>query len=275
MAYMDSDTSDIDRMPRGGFRASWLDRLLETDRPEYLDRDSAGDERLDSIKGQVIGALDWTGRFFRNHQRFAAIALDLVADVPDPRILELGAGHGGVSRQLLADHPSARVTVTDVDADSVARIAASDLARHPRAQVRQIDATAIDAADGSYDLVLFALSFHHLRPAQAARVFAEGTRVADTLLIIDLPRPPAPLHLLGLATMLPAAVVLPFVHDGVISSLRSYSPSALRSLARHADPSIDVELRSGLNQPQIVIARAAGSVDVAARPRASWPPTSR
>ncbi|MUL84219.1 MULTISPECIES: class I SAM-dependent methyltransferase [unclassified Mycolicibacterium] len=275
MAYMDSDTSDIDRMPRGGFRASWLDRLLETDRPEYLDRDSAGDERLDSIKGQVIGALDWTGRFFRNHQRFAAIALDLVADVPDPRILELGAGHGGVSRQLLADHPSARVTVTDVDADSVARIAASDLARHPRAQVRQMDATAIDAADGSYDLVLFALSFHHLRPAQAARVFAEGTRVADTLLIIDLPRPPAPLHLLGLATMLPAAVVLPFVHDGVISSLRSYSPSALRSLARHADPSIDVELRSGLNQPQIVIARAAGSVDVAARPRASWPPTSR
>ncbi len=112
-------------------------------------------------------------------------------------------GHGGVSRQLLADHPSARVTVTDVDPESVARIAAGDLGSHPRAEVRQMDATAIDAADGSYDLVLFALSFHHLPPAQAARVFAEGTRVADTLLIIDLPRPPAPLHLLRLATMLP------------------------------------------------------------------------
>ncbi|OCB13002.1 methyltransferase type 11 [Mycolicibacterium porcinum] len=257
MAYMAPDPSDIDRMPRGGFRASCLDRLLETDRLEYLDRDSAGDEHLESTKTQVIGALDWTGRFFKNHQRFAAIALDLVADVPDPRILELGAGHGGVSRQLLADHPSAHVTVTDVDAESVARIAAGDLGGHPRAEVRQMDATAIDAADGSYDLALFALSFHHLRPAQAAQVFAEGTRVADTLLIIDLPRPPAPLHLLRLATMLPAAVLFPFAHDGVISSLRSYSPSALRSLARHADPSIELTLRSGLTSPQIVIATRA------------------
>lgn len=251
MAYMAADPSDIDRMPRGGFRASCLDRLLETDRPEYLDRDDVDS----SIKNQVIGALDWTGRFFKNHERFAAIALDLIADVPDPRILELGAGHGGVSRQLLADHPSAHVTVTDLDPESVARIAASDLGSHPRAEVRRMDATAIDAADGSYNLVLFALSFHHLRPAQAARVFAEGTRVADTLLIIDLPRPPAPLHLLRLATMLPAAAVLPFVHDGIISSLRSYSPSALRSLAHHADPSIELTLRSGLTEPQIVIAR--------------------
>lgn len=251
MAYMDREPTDIDRMPRGGFRASCLDRLLETDRQEYLDRDDVDV----SVKRQVISALDWTGRFFKNHQRFAAIALDLLAEVPDPRILELGAGHGGVSRQLLADHPTARVTVTDVDAESVARIAESDLGSHPRAEVRQMDATAIDAADDSYDLVLFALSFHHLRPAQAARVFAEGTRVAKTLLIIDLPRPPAPLHLLQLATMLPAALVLPFAHDGVISSLRTYSPSALRSLARHADPSIEVDLRGGPASPQIVIAR--------------------
>ncbi|OMC04780.1 methyltransferase type 11 [Mycobacterium sp. NS-7484] len=251
MAYMDREPTDIDRMPRGGFRASCLDRLLETDRQEYLDRDDVDV----SVKRQVIGALDWTGRFFKNHQRFAAITLDLVAEVPDPRILELGAGHGGVSRQLLADHPTARVTVTDIDAESVARIAESDLGSHPRAEVRQMDATAIDAADDSYDLVLFALSFHHLRPALAARVFAEGTRVATTLLIIDLPRPPVPLHLLQLATMLPAALVLPFAHDGVISSLRTYSPSALRSLARHADPSIEVDLRGGPASPQIVIAR--------------------
>ncbi|WP_209922443.1 class I SAM-dependent methyltransferase [Mycolicibacterium lutetiense] len=252
MAYM-----SIDRMPRGGPNASCLDRLLETDRQEYLDRDSDGDTQIQARKDQVIGALDWTGRFFKNHQRFAAIALELVADVPDPRILELGAGHGGVSLQLLTDHPSAHVTVTDLDPESVARIAASDLGSHPRAEVRQMDATQIDADDGSYDLVLFALSFHHLGPAQAARVFAEGTRVAETLLIIDLPRPPAPLHLLRLATMLPLAAVLPFVHDGVISSLRSYSPSALRALAAQADAA--VELSGGLLSPQIVVARAASS----------------
>ncbi len=77
------------------------------------------------------------------------------------------------------------MTVTDVDAISVADIAAGDLGRHPRAVVREMDATAIDAPDNSYDLALFALSFHHLPPEQASRVFAEDTRVAAKLLIID------------------------------------------------------------------------------------------
>jgi ubiquinone/menaquinone biosynthesis C-methylase UbiE len=251
MAYMPQQHVDIDSMPRGGFDASCLDRLLETDRLEYLDRDSAGH---DARKRQVIGALDWAGRVFGTHQHFAALVLEQLADVADPKILELGAGHGGVSRQLLAEHPTAEVTVTDVDEVSVAHLAASDLGSHPRAIVREMDATAIDAADGSYDLALFALSFHHLAPAQAARVFAEGTRVADRLVIIDLPRPPSALHLLRLATMLPLATVVPFVHDGVISSLRSYSPSALRALAAHADPAIALELRGGLASPQIVVA---------------------
>jgi ubiquinone/menaquinone biosynthesis C-methylase UbiE len=246
-----SPKTGIERMPRGGYDASCLDRLLETDRLEYLDRDDSSA----ALKRQVIDALDRTGRFFSNHEKFAAIALDLVAEVPDPRILELGAGHGGLSRQLLYDHPSARVTVSDVDRASVHALDAGELGTHPRAQVRRLDATAIEAADGSFDLAVFAFSFHHLPPSAASRVFAEGTRVADTLLILDLPRPPAPLHLLRLATMLPVAPFVPFVHDGVISSLRCYSPSALRSLALHADRNIHLELRSGLTLPQIVIAR--------------------
>ena len=253
MVHMPRDGDDITQMPRGGFDASCLDRLLETDRQEYLDRVDVDD----STKRQVLDALDWTGRVFGNHERFAHLALDLIADVADPKVLELGAGHGGVSRVILDNHPSAEVTVTDIDAQSVAAIAAGAVGAHPRATVRQMDATAIDAADGAYDLVLFALSFHHLAPGDAARVFAEGTRVGQRLLIIDLPRPPAPLHLLRLATMLPLAPWLPFVHDGVISSLRCYSPSALRSLAYYGDPAIDVELRGGLLSPQVVVARRA------------------
>jgi SAM-dependent methyltransferase len=250
MDHMGAPSSDIASMPRGGFDASCLDRLLQTDRDEYLDRDDVGAD----VKRQVIDALDWTGRFFRNHEKFAAQALDIVADVADPKILELGAGHGGVSRLLLENHPTAEVTVTDVDPVSVARMAAGDLGEHPRATVREMDATAIDAPDGAFDLALFALSFHHLPPEQASRVLAEGTRVADTLMIIDLPRPPSPLHLLRLAIMLPLAPCVPFVHDGVISSLRCYSPSAMRDLARHAGPDIEVELRRGFNTPQIVVA---------------------
>ncbi len=244
---------EIARMPRGGPDASCLDRLLQTERQEYLDRDDV-DPR---VKRSVVRALDWTGQVFGNHERFAATALDEVAEVADPAILELGAGHGGLSRKLLEWHPTARVTVTDVEPASVAAIAAGDLGTHPRATVREMDATALDATDGQFDLAVFVLSFHHLPPTAAARVFAEGTRVASKLLIIDLPRPPAPLHLLRLATMLPWAPFAPFVHDGVISSLRAYSPSALRALARHADPDIDVQLRGGLLSPQVVVAARA------------------
>ncbi len=191
MAYMAQSITDIDRMPRGGPDASCLDRLLQTDRLEYLDRDDVDDK----VKRSVIRALEWTGEFFGNTEKFARIVLDEVADVPDPKILELGSGHGGLSRKLLEWHPTAEVTVTDIETQSVAAIAAGDLGEHPRATVREMDATAIDAPDGHFDLAVFTLSFHHLPPALASRVFAEGTRAADKLVIIDLPRPPSPLHI--------------------------------------------------------------------------------
>ncbi|OBK20115.1 class I SAM-dependent methyltransferase [Mycobacterium asiaticum] len=246
---------DIDSMPRGGPDASWLDRRLETKRPEYIDRDD-----VDAKKRAAIRSLDRVGRLFGLHKTIARIVLDEVADVPDPRILELGSGHGGLARTLLDMHHSAQVTVSDVDASLVAAIGAGALGSHPRAVVRQMDATAIDAPDGSYDLAVFALSFHHLPPAQASRVFGEGTRVANKLVIVDLPRPPSVLHLARLAQMLPLAM-FPMPHDGIISSLRSYSRSALLALAEHADPAINVDLRggTGFNRslrplPQIAVA---------------------
>ncbi|MDT5172947.1 MAG: hypothetical protein QOG37_198 [Mycobacterium sp.] len=230
---------DIEAMPRGGPDASWLDRRLETDLPEYIDRDD-----VDRKKRAAIRSLDRVGQLFGLHRTIARIVLEEVSDVPDPKILELGSGHGGLSRTLLKMHPSADLTVTDVDPSSVAAISAGDLGFHPRATVCEMDATDIDAPNASYDLAVFALSIHHLPPALASRVFAEGTRVADKLVIVDLPRPPSILHLLQLAQMLPLAV-FPMPHDGIISSLRAYSRSALLALARHADPAIEVNLRGG------------------------------
>ncbi len=202
----------------------------------------------------MIRALELTGQWFGNHQKFAHIALEEVADVPDPRILELGSGHGGLSAKLLEMHPTARLTVTDVEPDSVAAIAAGELGDDPRVTVREMDATEHRRRGRP----VRPRGIRTVVPPPAAcrgvAVIAEGTRVADKLLIIDLPRPPTPLHLLRLATMLPFAPFVPFVHDGVISSLRAYSPSALRALAAHADPAIEVELRGGLLSPQVVVA---------------------
>lgn len=247
--HLATEIFDIDSMPRGGPDASWLDRRLQTDRPEYLDRDD-----VDHLKRRVVRSLERNERIFGIHKKLARVVLDEVADIPDPRILELGSGHGGLSRALLEMHPTAHVTVTDIEPNSVTAIAAGDLGEHPRAVVREMDATAIDAPDGHYDLAVFALSFHHLPPAAASRVFAEGTRAARKLLIIDLPRRPSLLHLLLLAWMLPFAMLFPVSHDGFISSLRTYSASALRALARHADPTITIELRGGTSRRQIVLA---------------------
>lgn len=238
MAYMGRVTSDIASMPRGGPDASWLDRRLRTNRLQYLDRDD-----VDDLKRNVIHALDrrQSRRFFGAYGSFARMALDEVSDIPSPKILELGAGLGGLSRKLLEYHPTAQVTVTDIEPMFVAEIAASDLGRHPRATVREMDATAIDVQDGYYDLAVFALSLSGLPPALAARVFAEGTRAASKLLIIDVRRPPAPVHLVALAAALPLTRLDLLAHDAFVTSLRAYSPSALRSLAWYADPAISVE----------------------------------
>jgi SAM-dependent methyltransferase len=241
---------DIDRMPRGGPDASWLDRRLQTDRLEYLDRDDVDDR----VKRQVVRALERIGTLFKDHEKFARLALHEVADVAEPKILELGSGHGGLSRKLLEIHPTALITVTDLDPTSVANIAAGDLGTNRRATVRVMDATAIDAPDGYFDLAVFAQSFHHLPPPLASRVFAEGTRVADKLLIIDLPRPASVRHIAQLAPFLPLTAVTPFAHEAVISSLRAYSPSAMRALAAHADPTIDVQLHKQPWGRQIVVA---------------------
>jgi 2-polyprenyl-3-methyl-5-hydroxy-6-metoxy-1,4-benzoquinol methylase len=248
---VDGSTRDIVNMPRGGPDASWLDRRLRTDRLEYLDRDD-----VDGLKQKVVEALDRGGnrRRFGVYERIARIALDEVAEVPAPKILELGAGLGGLSRKLLASHDTAEVTVTDVDPAFVAAVADSDIGSHPRATVREMDATAIDAPDGYYDLAIFALSLHHLPPERAALVFAEGTRAARKLLIVDLRRPPAPLHLVVLGAVLPLSGLVPLAHDGAISSLRAYSPSALCALARHADPAIGVEFRTRPFGPTVAVA---------------------
>lgn len=245
-----AESFQIDRMPRGGPDASWLDRRLQTDRLEYLDRDD-----VDDLKRKVVRSLDRMEKFSGTQKKFARVVLDEIADVPDPTIVELGAGHGGLSRALLELHPTARVTVTDIDPTFVATIAAGDLGEHPRAVARAMDATAIDAPDGHYDLAVFALSLHHLQPPLAARVFAEGTRVAHKLLIIDVSRPPSLVHVARLSLSLPFAPFLPVPHDGFISALRAYSKSALRALAQYADPAIKVELRGGKTfRPQIVVA---------------------
>lgn len=234
----------IASMPRGGPDASWLDRRLQTQALEYLDRDDVSDE----VKQRVIRTLDRIGTLSKQHEKYARAALSVVSDVPNPRILELGAGHGKLSEQILMMHPTATVTVSDLDPTSLANITAGPLGDHPRAVAQLIDATEIDAADQSYDLVVFALAFHHLPPVIACRAIAEATRVGRRFLVVDLKRRNPFAVLLTTVVMLPINALFwlwpatrPAVHDGFISALRAYSLSALRALGRAADPSLRLD----------------------------------
>ena len=254
------------RMPRGGPHASWLDRRLQTDALEYTDRYDIPDE----VKQTVISALDRVGTRTGQHEKHARTALDMVADVPNPRVLELGAGHGKLSAKILELHPTATVTVSDLDPTSVAKISDGELGAHPRVRTQVVDATAIAADDGAYDLVVFAQAFHHLPPATAVRAIAEATRVGSRFLVIDLMRP-SPLGLiLTQVVVAPVAAVAVLVrpsirrimHDGFISALRAYSPSAFVALGRAADPQMHIEFlptarRFGPTPTTLVFSRAA------------------
>lgn len=259
------DTSAVMAMPRGGPNASWLDRRLETSRPEYTDRYDVPDE----TKQHVIRALDRMGSRTGGHRSIAQLALGYVDGIDEPRILELGAGHGRLSEHILDAHPAARVTISDLDPTSVANVAASPLGRIRRVTTKVIDATAIDEADDTYDLVLFANAFHHLPPETAARAIAEATRVGRTFLVVDLKRK-SPLGTIlfpafGLAVMplfvRPWAAARAVLHDGTISWLRAYSQSALSALGHAADPAMHVEFPSlgrGLGASVGVAYRRAG-----------------
>jgi SAM-dependent methyltransferase len=242
MPYSTNDIVELQHMPRGGPTAGWLDRVLQTDRLEYLDRDDVPEE----VKQAVISAIRRFGERVGIHERFARFSVDLVGDVAEPKILELGAGHGELSAQILALHPGAQVTVTDINPTLVMNIASGPVGQNPRATTQVMDATDIDSADGSYDLVVFAGSFHHLPPATACRAIVEATRVGKQFVVIDGMRPPAAVLLMLLGLALPVIGVVaalsskrrPALHDSLISSLRFYSKSAFTALGRAADPAL-------------------------------------
>lgn len=244
-------STDISRMPRGGPDASFLDRLLQTGLSEYPDRDDTEPE----LRRQAIDGQDWADRVLHTHQNVARCVLDAVAEHPDPTILELGAGRGQVSSLLLTEHPTAQVTVSDIDPAAVAELERGTLGTQRRAQVTQLDATGIDARDREFDVAVFAFGLHHLSPISAARMLAEGTRVAEELIVVDISRPPSPLHLLRLAVIGPWAPLIPFLHDAAISSLRAYSPSAIRTLAAAAGErsGADIDVEIGKLGPDLLV----------------------
>jgi tRNA (cmo5U34)-methyltransferase len=82
------------------------------------------------------------------------------------RVLELGTGTGETARRVLVRHPTARLTGIDVSVEMLARARES----LPSARITDLLVQGIqdDLPEGPYDLVISALTIHHLDgPAKA------------------------------------------------------------------------------------------------------------
>lgn len=93
--------------------------------------------------------------------------------------LEIGAGSGAMTAQLLTAFPSLRMVATDYDADMVARAQQVLAFFGDRARVQRADAADLPFGDGRFTFVLSAAMLHHVVAwekalAEAVRVLCPG-----------------------------------------------------------------------------------------------------
>lgn len=147
-------------------------------------------------------------------------------------MLDVGTGLGDIpaAAALLATQRGVHLrTIGFERAPQLARAAA------PQCHLALVgDAMRLPFADRSLDIVTCSQVLHHFDGAEAAQLLQECTRVARVAVIVgDLRR-----SWLAAAGLWVSSFALGFHpvsrHDGVVSVLRGYTPSELRTLVREA-----------------------------------------
>jgi ubiquinone/menaquinone biosynthesis C-methylase UbiE len=107
-------------------------------------------------------------------------------------------------------------------------------AAYPEITLVQGDALALPVPPGSVDVVISAMTLHHLQPEGAVRYLAEIDTVSRLGWVVnDLVRGRVAHRLVWAATRLFSRNAMAR-HDGPMSILRSYTPSELASLCEKA-----------------------------------------
>jgi release factor glutamine methyltransferase len=78
--------------------------------------------------------------------------LELIADSPEPRVLDVGTGSGAIALAIVDEHPGARVTGTDSSADALA-VAAENVAA-TGLRVELVEGELLASLEGPFDLVV-------------------------------------------------------------------------------------------------------------------------
>ena len=140
-------------------------------------------------------------------------------------MLDVGAGACDVSEALLHKMP-ARIAALDINSRGL------KFARKSWPLVG--NALDLPFRDGTFDVVMASLFFHHLSDEDCVRVLANMWRVTKRFVLVnDLHRHPA--AYLGIKVLAAAYSKSTMVrHDGPASVLRAFKPDDLLQLARRA-----------------------------------------
>ena len=111
---------------------------------------------------------------------------------PSGEGLEIGAGVGAMSAQLLTLYPTFRMVATDYDTELVAMAEQVLAGFGRRASVQRADAAQLPFPDGRFDLVLSAAMLHHVIEwdqalAEAVRVLRPGGRLVGYDMLNTVP----------------------------------------------------------------------------------------
>lgn len=244
-----------------------VDRLLYTNRPEWLD-----DPSFDAtLRVRTLDRLDCLNEALGSYEAFLRVIEPLVeraraSGVERPTIVDLASGHAMFAVRIAlsfgAREGKVRVVATDLRDEylSIGRAHARRLGLRDGA----IDFVVQDALDlrdleekigARADVVCCTQSVHHFPPGFVARLFAEAARAArHGAIVVDGERNPFALLLVTMMSGWIGRGSVPFLHDAVVSIRRMYTEQELALIARLApgETGAGVEVKRGWAPPGFV-----------------------
>jgi hypothetical protein len=202
---------------------------------EMMDRPSSFDELAGSLR-----AITQLNRFFGGRRLTFRHVRRLLAALPADRpvtVLDVGTGAADIPVTLVrwARRAGRRIRVFALDRDGATlAYARGSAAAWPEITLVQGDALALPVRPGSVDVVISAMTLHHLQPEEAVRYLAEIDAAARLGWVVnDLVRGRAAHRLIWAATRVFSRNAMAR-HDGPVSVLRSYTPPEVVALCEKA-----------------------------------------
>ena len=210
-----------------------------------LERDADAVEMMDrpSSPSELAGALEaitQLNRFFGGCRLTLRHVRHLLVPLPADKLvtmLDVGAGAADIPVALVrwARRAGRRIRVLALDRDGATLAYARHYAAaYPEIATVQGDALALPVRPGSVDVVISAMTLHHLQPEEAVRYLAEIDAASRIGWVVnDLVRGRVAHRFVWAATRLFSRNAMAR-HDGPLSILRSYTPPEVAALCEKA-----------------------------------------